>query len=108
MHDGPQDRRHDGVHDEWPDGRLPAQQVPGDIHVHVHVHIHATATAIDIAMSRRPSRRLFDALGADRPSGAVRRAAAWVVAVAALAAVFASYLNPHMAVDIANRVWACF
>jgi hypothetical protein len=25
-----------------------------------------------------------------------------------LAAVFASYLNPHMALDIANRVWACF
>jgi hypothetical protein len=59
-------------------------------------------------MSSRRSRRLFDALGADRPSGATRRVAAWVAAVVVLAAVFASYLNPHMALDIANRVWACF
>jgi hypothetical protein len=34
--------------------------------------------------------------------------AGWAAAVAVLAAVFASYLNPHMALDIANRVWACF
>jgi hypothetical protein len=34
--------------------------------------------------------------------------AAWALAVVVLAAVFASYLNPHMALDIANRVWACF
>jgi hypothetical protein len=27
---------------------------------------------------------------------------------AALAAVFAAYLNPHLVVDLANRVWACF
>jgi hypothetical protein len=59
-------------------------------------------------MSDRPSRRLFDALGDDRPSGTARRVAAWAAAVVALAAVFASYLNPHMALDIANRVWACF
>ncbi|MGL6108615.1 MAG: hypothetical protein ACRC2B_00795 [Rubrivivax sp.] len=26
----------------------------------------------------------------------------------ALAAVFLSYLDPHLAVDLANRVWACF
>jgi len=26
---------------------------------------------------------------------------------AALAAVFAAYLNPHLVVDLANRVWAC-
>jgi hypothetical protein len=26
----------------------------------------------------------------------------------ALAAVFLSYLNPRLAVDLANRVWACF
>jgi hypothetical protein len=25
-----------------------------------------------------------------------------------LAAVFAAYLSPHLAVDLANRVWACF
>jgi len=26
----------------------------------------------------------------------------------ALSVVFLSYLNPHLAVDLANRVWACF
>jgi hypothetical protein len=26
----------------------------------------------------------------------------------ALAAVFLSYLDPHFAADLANRVWACF
>lgn len=25
-----------------------------------------------------------------------------------LGAVFLSYLNPHLAVDLANRLWACF
>ncbi len=25
-----------------------------------------------------------------------------------LAAVFVAYLNPHLAVDLANRLWACF
>ena len=32
----------------------------------------------------------------------------WVVAAAALAAVSLAYLNPHLMVDLANRVWACF
>ena len=32
----------------------------------------------------------------------------WAVALAALAAVFAAYLSPHLAVELANRVWACF
>lgn len=31
-----------------------------------------------------------------------------LLAALALAAVFLSYLNPHLAVDLANRVWACF
>lgn len=31
-----------------------------------------------------------------------------VLAAAALTAVFLSYLDPHLAVDLANRVWACF
>lgn len=31
-----------------------------------------------------------------------------LLATLALAAVFLSYLNPHLAVDLANRVWACF
>lgn len=29
-------------------------------------------------------------------------------ALAALAAVFMAYQNPDLAVDLANRVWACF
>ncbi len=36
---------------------------------------------------------------------------AWVVralVLAVLAAVFMAYQNPHLAVDLANRVWACF
>jgi hypothetical protein len=32
---------------------------------------------------------------------------AWTVAAAALAAVFAAYLNPHVVVDLATRVWSC-
>jgi hypothetical protein len=31
-----------------------------------------------------------------------------LLVASALAAVFLSYLNPHLAVDLANRVWACF
>ena len=29
-------------------------------------------------------------------------------AAALLAGVFSAYLNPHLVVDLANRVWACF
>ena len=36
-----------------------------------------------------------------------RRALA-ALAFVALGAVFLSYLNPHLAADLANRVWACF
>jgi hypothetical protein len=32
----------------------------------------------------------------------------WAGALAVLALVFAAYLSPHLAVDLANRVWACF
>lgn len=31
-----------------------------------------------------------------------------LLVAAALAAVFLSYLDPHLAVDLANRVRACF
>ena len=34
--------------------------------------------------------------------------AAWLAAALALALVFAAYLSPHLVVDLANRVWACF
>jgi hypothetical protein len=37
-----------------------------------------------------------------------RRLLAWAAALAVLAGVFAAYLNPHVVVDLANRVWACF
>lgn len=35
-------------------------------------------------------------------------AAVWMLAAAALAGVFTAYLSPHLVVDLANRVWACF
>lgn len=36
------------------------------------------------------------------------RVLGWLLAALALAAVFVAYLNPHLVVDLANRVWACF
>lgn len=38
----------------------------------------------------------------------LRRAAAWGLAAAVLAAVFMAYLDPHAVRDLATRVWACF
>jgi multisubunit Na+/H+ antiporter MnhB subunit len=32
----------------------------------------------------------------------------WLVATVALALVFAAYQSPHLVVDLASRVWACF
>ncbi len=37
-----------------------------------------------------------------------RRLLLWGAAGVVLAAVFAAYLEPHLAVDLANKVWACF
>jgi len=42
------------------------------------------------------------------PMRPIARLALWTAVVAALATVFAAYLNPHLVVDLANRVWACF
>lgn len=42
------------------------------------------------------------------PRSAWRKAVGGLLAAVALAAVFAAYLNPHLVVDLANRVWACF
>ncbi len=39
---------------------------------------------------------------------ALKRAVLWAAAAAALAAVFVSYLQPDLMVDLANRVWSCF
>jgi hypothetical protein len=36
------------------------------------------------------------------------RLAAWSAVALVLAAVFAAYLRPDLAVDLANRIWACF
>lgn len=36
------------------------------------------------------------------------RALAWFGIGAALALVFASYLQPGLVFELANRVWACF
>jgi hypothetical protein len=36
------------------------------------------------------------------------RALVWAVALTALLMVFMAYQNPHLAVDLATRVWACF
>jgi hypothetical protein len=38
----------------------------------------------------------------------LRRTVAWTLVVITLAAVFAAYLSPHLAVDLANRFWSCF
>ncbi len=37
-----------------------------------------------------------------------RRLLLWAAAAAALAAVAAAYLDPHVMVDLANKVWSCF
>lgn len=36
------------------------------------------------------------------------RVATWTAVALALAAVFAAYQRPDLAVDLANRMWACF
>ena len=36
------------------------------------------------------------------------RVAAWSAVALALATVFAAYQRPDLAVDLANRIWACF
>jgi hypothetical protein len=38
----------------------------------------------------------------------LRRGLAWVAVVLALAAVFAAYLRPDLAMTLANQLWACF
>jgi hypothetical protein len=39
---------------------------------------------------------------------AVLKLGRWTAALAALALVFAAYLQPDLVVDLANRVWSCF
>ena len=38
----------------------------------------------------------------------VPRLAMWLAAAAVLALVGAWYMNPHMVLDLADRLWACF
>jgi hypothetical protein len=42
------------------------------------------------------------------PAPRWQRAAAYASAGAVLALVFAAYQSPHLIVDLASRVWACF
>ena len=37
-----------------------------------------------------------------------RRGVAWLAGAAVLAAVFAAYLKPDVAMTLANQLWACF
>ena len=39
---------------------------------------------------------------------AAGRIGLWVAVFAGLALVALAYLNPHLMVDLATRVWACF
>lgn len=36
------------------------------------------------------------------------RLALWAATGVVLALVFMAYLSPHLAVDLANRLWSCF
>jgi hypothetical protein len=36
------------------------------------------------------------------------RVLAWLAVAAALAAVFMSYRQPELMIDLANRLWSCF
>jgi len=38
----------------------------------------------------------------------VLRLTTWAGVLVALALVFTAYLSPHLVVDLASRVWACF
>ena len=38
----------------------------------------------------------------------LQRVVLYAAIAAALAATFAAYLNPHLAFELATRVWACF
>ncbi len=39
---------------------------------------------------------------------AVRRVAVWAAVAVALTGVALAYLSPHLMVDLATRLWACF
>jgi hypothetical protein len=43
-----------------------------------------------------------------KPPSPVVRLALWATAGLALTLVALAYLNPHLAFDLAARVWACF
>ena len=43
-----------------------------------------------------------------KPRPRIWQWAAWAAAALALAAVFLAYLSPHLAVDLAQQIRACF
>jgi hypothetical protein len=53
-------------------------------------------------------RRLHKIVAMKLTTQLVARLASAAALVAVLVAVFMAYLNPHVVVDLANRVWACF
>ncbi|WP_198320730.1 hypothetical protein [Azohydromonas aeria] len=42
------------------------------------------------------------------PNARLKRLLAWTAAAAALALVFAAYLQPALAFSLANQLWSCF
>ena len=59
-----------------------------------------------MAMARLSWLHRRDAAATDYPRW--WRWVAWGLAALVLGAVFLAYLSPHLAVDLANRVWSCF
>lgn len=54
----------------------------------------------------------MDTTPSSAPRRGLRTAAVWVAVAAtvgvALTATFWAYLNPHLALELANLAWACF
>lgn len=55
--------------------------------------------------------KMAASLSVTRPTPVRRwlwRTLAWAATLAALAAVFMAYQNPHLARELASQLWACF
>jgi type VI protein secretion system component VasF len=67
--------------------------------------MHSLKTAPEPAEARAADAASAAAAGARAPWA---RLLWWGLAAVCLALTFLAYLNPHLALDLANRVWACF